>query len=250
MKPVSAKTPRLADRLAGAREVRFVARRMELDQFSSALAAERPPFSVLTCMVRAASARRRCCASSRASPETRIARCSRSTDAISAVAPGTAPRPRRGPGRRRRRGARFALPDRSLVLIDTYEALATLDTWLRETLLPDLPAGVLIVLAGRDAPALPWRTDVAWSALTRVIPLGNFAPARASPSSSPAASRRRPTQTCWTLRTGTRSRCRWSPTCSPNGRTPPSSIRTGRRTLSGICSRCFSTRSRTDDSAR
>ena len=33
-----------------------------------------------------------------------------------------------------------------------------------------------MVLAGREAPALAWRTDVAWAPLTRIIELGNFAP--------------------------------------------------------------------------
>jgi hypothetical protein len=40
-----------------------------------------------------------------------------------------------------------------VLLVDTYETLAPLDGWLRETLLPELPGGHLIVLAGRDPPA-------------------------------------------------------------------------------------------------
>jgi len=33
-----------------------------------------------------------------------------------------------------------------------------------------------VVLAGREAPALAWTTDIAWAPLTRVLRLGNFAP--------------------------------------------------------------------------
>ena len=71
-----------------------------------------------------------------------------------------------------REGPPPRVPDRILLLIDTYEALSALDAWLRDAVLPDLPAGVIVVLAGRDAPALPWRTDVAWAPLTRIIELG------------------------------------------------------------------------------
>ena len=80
------------------------------------------------------------------------------------------------PTRQALRRALDAVPDRSLVLIDTYEALSSLDTWLRDAMLPDLPAGVIVALAGRNPPTLPWRTDVAWAPLTRTIELGNFAP--------------------------------------------------------------------------
>src|SRR5262245_54188417 len=41
---------------------------------------------------------------------------------------------------------------RVVLLIDTYEVLAPLDTWLREELLPRLPAHALTVLAGRNPP--------------------------------------------------------------------------------------------------
>ena len=69
----------------------------------------------------------------------------------------------------------------AVLLVDTYELLARLDDWLRQTLLPQLPARSLVVIAGRDEPATAWRTDVAWAALTRIDPLGNLGPARAEP---------------------------------------------------------------------
>ncbi len=67
-------------------------------------------------------------------------------------------------------------PAGGVLLVDTYELLASVDEWLRHTLLPQLPARSLVVIAGRDDPATAWRTDVAWAALTRIEPLDNFDP--------------------------------------------------------------------------
>ncbi len=61
-----------------------------------------------------------------------------------------------------------------MLIIDTYELLAPLDAWLRETILPQLPATSLVVLAGRTPPAPEWRADLAWGGLTRTIALGNL----------------------------------------------------------------------------
>ncbi|MCC6790397.1 MAG: ATP-binding protein [Thermomicrobiales bacterium] len=69
-----------------------------------------------------------------------------------------------------------AWPLAGVLLIDTYETLTSLDTWLRETLLPQLPMQWLVVLAGRDAPATAWRADPGWAALTRIVPLRNLHP--------------------------------------------------------------------------
>jgi hypothetical protein len=62
------------------------------------------------------------------------------------------------------------------LLIDTYEVLAPLDAWLRESLLPQLPERTVVVVAGREQPATAWRTDPGWDELTRVVPLRNLAP--------------------------------------------------------------------------
>lgn len=67
-------------------------------------------------------------------------------------------------------------PQRSVLLIDTYELLGSLDGWLRESFLPQLPAHALVVLAGRNPPAPAWRADLAWGALTRVIALHDLLP--------------------------------------------------------------------------
>jgi hypothetical protein len=70
----------------------------------------------------------------------------------------------------------LAQQPRSVLLIDTYEALARLDAWVRETFLPRLPAQTLVVIAGRHPPAAAWRTDPGWSALTRIVALRNLPP--------------------------------------------------------------------------
>lgn len=65
---------------------------------------------------------------------------------------------------------------RPVLLIDTYEVLTPLDGWLREHFLPELPAGSLVVIAGRNALDAAWRSDTAWRDLTRAVPLRNLRP--------------------------------------------------------------------------
>ena len=67
-------------------------------------------------------------------------------------------------------------PDESVLVIDSYEPSAVLDGWLRDVLLPRLPARTLVLLAGRQVPAPQWRTDLAWGSLTRVVALRNLEP--------------------------------------------------------------------------
>jgi hypothetical protein len=66
---------------------------------------------------------------------------------------------------------------RAVVLIDTYELLEPLDSWVRGHYLPSLPAETLVVLAGRNPPGPGWRADPAWRELLRVRALGNLSPA-------------------------------------------------------------------------
>lgn len=66
--------------------------------------------------------------------------------------------------------------ERLVLLIDTYEELASLDSWVRSELLPRLPATTLTVLAGRRPPEPSWRTDAAWQDLLRVVSLRNLRP--------------------------------------------------------------------------
>jgi hypothetical protein len=67
-------------------------------------------------------------------------------------------------------------PGRQVILVDTYETLNPLDGWLREQFLPQLPADVLVVLAGRQPPALAWRIDPGWQSLVQTVPLRNLMP--------------------------------------------------------------------------
>lgn len=64
----------------------------------------------------------------------------------------------------------------AVLILDTYERLTALDDWLRETFLPALPAHLLVVIAGRQPPAEPWRSDPAWRELARVVSLRNLRP--------------------------------------------------------------------------
>jgi DNA-binding SARP family transcriptional activator len=65
---------------------------------------------------------------------------------------------------------------RYVLLLDTYEAAAPLDGWLRGRFLPELPAGVLVVIAGRKPPSRAWVADPGWRELLRVVTLRNLRP--------------------------------------------------------------------------
>lgn len=60
----------------------------------------------------------------------------------------------------------------SVVVVDTYEMLGLLDTWLRTRFLPALPATTLTILAGRDRPATAWRRSAGWPGLVAEFALG------------------------------------------------------------------------------
>ena len=63
-----------------------------------------------------------------------------------------------------------------VLLVDTYEMLAPLDVWIRETFLAALPDDVLVVIAGRNPPGPAWTADPAWRGLLRVVSLRNLSP--------------------------------------------------------------------------
>lgn len=52
-----------------------------------------------------------------------------------------------------------------ILAIDHIERLASLDGWLRVELLPSLPAGIVLVLAGRNRPDAQWHADPGLSEL-------------------------------------------------------------------------------------
>jgi len=65
---------------------------------------------------------------------------------------------------------------RQVLLLDTYEALAPLDEWIRRDFLPKLPENTLVMLASRFSPSPVWTSDPGWQAVMRVVPLRNLAP--------------------------------------------------------------------------
>ncbi|MBW4631309.1 MAG: ATP-binding protein [Iphinoe sp. HA4291-MV1] len=66
--------------------------------------------------------------------------------------------------------------ERTVIFIDTYETIVSLDQWLREEFLPQLSENILIILAGRKPPSSGWRSDAGWQALTHILPLRNLCP--------------------------------------------------------------------------
>ncbi len=175
--PSASRPPRLAERLAAAR--RFVGRADELELFSAALAAEAPPFaalhlygpggvgksSLLGQFARQAVEAGRLtvlldCRNLDVSPQGVRMALSQAMGLPEGAAPLEA----------------LARAGRPVLLLDTYETLAPLDGWLRETFLPQLPAGALVVIAGRNPPSPAWRTDAGWRDLVRSVSLRNLRP--------------------------------------------------------------------------
>ena len=68
----------------------------------------------------------------------------------------------------------------TVVLLDRFEALADLATWLWRDWLPGLPAGVHVLVAGRHPPPAAWRADPAFTACGVVLALRNLDPASAA----------------------------------------------------------------------
>lgn len=177
---MSARSSRLADRLVAARHRRFVGRVTELDLFKAALAADELPYFVLhifgpggvgkttllnefaiACEAAGIPAWRLDGRNIDSAPDSFIMALGM---AMGLMPPATP------------LDALAANDGRQVILVDTYETLNPLDGWLREAFLPQLPADVLVVLAGRQPPALAWRADPGWQSLVRVVPLRNLTP--------------------------------------------------------------------------
>ncbi len=172
--------PRLSERLNAVRFRRFIGRSNELEIFKNALAAPELPFNVLfvygpggvgksSLLAQFA----RLCAQANlnalnidarnieASPESFLT----ALGMTLGLAPTASPQE-----------ALAAQGGRQVILVDTYELLAPLDDWLRESFLPELPQGTLFVTASRHAPNLAWRMDPGWQPLVRIMPLRNLSP--------------------------------------------------------------------------
>lgn len=75
-------------------------------------------------------------------------------------------------------GAALAAGHRCLV-IDGAERLLLVDSWLRNVLLPAMPASLTTVLAGRQRPNVAWLTAPGWQGLVADLPLGPLTTAEA-----------------------------------------------------------------------
>jgi hypothetical protein len=154
----------IADRLISARHARFVGRRDELALFRAALDAAEPTFAVLfvhgdggvgkTALLHA------------------FRDLAAQANVPAALVDGrdVEPTPE---GFGEACGA-LAAQGRSVLLIDTYEVLDGIDGWLRQTLLPGLPARTIVVIASRNPPERGWRADPGWADLLVVVPLRNL----------------------------------------------------------------------------
>ena len=69
------------------------------------------------------------------------------------------------------------LGDRVVLVLDTYEQLRLLDTWLRQELVPGLRDNTRLALAGREPPVTAWITD--FGDMLTTVPLANLAAADA-----------------------------------------------------------------------
>src|SRR5262245_61433720 len=135
---MTAPARRLADRLASAQHARFVGRQAELDLFRSALLAAEPAFAVVYIYGPGGVGK---------------------TALLLEFAHLAADRGRRvvrvdgrevDPSPAEFARAAAVEDSAGILLVDTYEALAPLDSWLRHSFLPELPAQILVAIAGRN----------------------------------------------------------------------------------------------------
>src|SRR3712207_4371863 len=156
-------SPELSNRLIAERHSRFVGRTAELGTFRSALAADELPFNVLyvfgpggvgkTTLLREFV--NACKEAGIPASYVDARNLEPSPDAFVGALSSTL-----GLASRERPFEALAgLPERRVVLIDTYETLAPLGTWMSETFLPQLPENLLIVLASRNPPEPGWRVE-------------------------------------------------------------------------------------------
>lgn len=172
----------VADRLRGARRRGFVGRAAELELFRIALEAPEPPFSVLwisgpggvgkTTLLGALADAARLMGSEPALLDLRAT--DPSPPAFTAELARSL-----GLGAGASALETLARRERPVLMLDTFERAAGLEDWLREDFVPALPAGALVVIAGRDRPGAAWRDDPGWRELLRVVSLRNLDPADA-----------------------------------------------------------------------
>lgn len=173
------RTARLADRLEAARRRQFVGRSAEIELFRQALVDREPSFAVLFLYgpggIGKSTLLREYASLAREAGMPALLIDGRNINpnpegfwqvvsALLGIPPGTP------------HGEAFERFQPGVVLIDTYEMLAPIDFWLRETLLPQLPETCRVVIAGRLPPDPAWRTAPGWDALLRAVALRNLRP--------------------------------------------------------------------------
>ena len=68
---------------------------------------------------------------------------------------------------------------RVVLILDNYEVLRLLDTWLRQDFVPALPPNVHMILCGREAPLAAWLCTPGWAGLFRSIAIEPLAESEA-----------------------------------------------------------------------
>ena len=71
-------------------------------------------------------------------------------------------------------GAELAARGIAVLVVDSFERLNLLDAWLRNDLLPALPADSTTVLVGRRPPNMAWRTAPGWRPLLAELVVGEM----------------------------------------------------------------------------
>jgi hypothetical protein len=170
---------RLGKRLALARQRRFVGRNAELELFRAALGRDAPDFAVLHIHAPGGMGKttllREFAQVAEAAGRPHLSLDGRNLDPSPAGFIAALHGALRLAPDERPLDALAATPD-LILFLDTYELVAPLDAWLRESFLPQLPEGALVVVAGRQPPGSAWRAEDGWGALTRIISLRNLRP--------------------------------------------------------------------------
>lgn len=168
----------LAERLHQARHVHFVGRRHELALFESALEAEFLPYFLLYIYGPGGVGKTALLQEFALSASKHHAQCvyldARNIDPSPIVFMKTLSASLGAPEDASLPDFLAASPQLTVLLVDTYEALAPLDQWLRINFLPLLPEKVLTVLAGRNPLDSAWQADPGWQTLIRTTSLRNL----------------------------------------------------------------------------
>ncbi|MGW0637830.1 ATP-binding protein [Nocardia salmonicida] len=158
----------VADRLRSARRRRFVGRTGEVELFRTALAADEPPFTVLFLHGPGGIGKSALLAE--------MVEIAALAGAATTRVDGRTVEPTPAGFRAAVGSSSEVGGSRRVLFVDTFERLAPLEEWLRETFLPTLATNVLVVIACRHSPARAWLDDPGWTDLLRTISLRNLAP--------------------------------------------------------------------------